>query len=61
MLCRRQTLACDAARSAPRFGLVPIGGHIIWLHAVLALGLAWVGVVAADPVARGVAASAAKH
>lgn len=38
------------------FGLVPIGGHIIWLHAILALGLAWVGVVAAEPAARGVAA-----
>jgi hypothetical protein len=25
------------------FGLVPIGGHDIWLHAVLALGLAWIG------------------
>lgn len=28
------------------FGLVPIGGHIIWLHALLALGLAWVGFAA---------------
>lgn len=25
------------------FGLVPIGGDDIWLHAVLAAGLAWVG------------------
>lgn len=25
------------------FGLVPIGGHDIWLHAVLALGLAYLG------------------
>jgi hypothetical protein len=25
------------------FGLVPIGGHVIWLHAVLALALAYVG------------------
>lgn len=25
------------------FGLVPIGGHDIWLHALLTLGLAWIG------------------
>lgn len=25
------------------FGLVPIGGDDIWLHAVLAAGLAWIG------------------
>lgn len=25
------------------FGLVPIGSHDIWLHALLALGLAWIG------------------
>lgn len=27
------------------FGLVPIGGHDIWLHAVLALGLGYFGFV----------------
>jgi hypothetical protein len=31
------------------FGLVPIGSHNIWLHAVLAIGLAWVGFLAGDP------------
>jgi hypothetical protein len=31
------------------FGLVPIGGHDIWLHAALALGLAWVGFFAGEP------------
>lgn len=25
------------------FGLVPIGSHDIWLHALLALGLGWIG------------------
>lgn len=25
------------------FGLVPIGSHDIWLHALLAAGLAWIG------------------
>jgi hypothetical protein len=34
------------------FGLVPIGGHDIWLHALLALGLAWVGFMAAEPARR---------
>lgn len=38
------------------FGLVPIGSHIIWLHAVLALGLAWVGFFAGEPAGRTVAA-----
>lgn len=28
------------------FGLVPIGSHDIWLHAVLALGLAYIGFAA---------------
>jgi hypothetical protein len=28
------------------FGLVPIGGHDIWLHAVLAAGLAYIGFAA---------------
>jgi hypothetical protein len=28
------------------FGLVPIGGNDIWLHAVLALGLAYIGFAA---------------
>jgi hypothetical protein len=31
------------------FGLVPIGSHDIWLHAVLALGLAYIGFGAAAP------------
>jgi hypothetical protein len=30
------------------FGLVPIGSHDIWLHAVLAAGLAAIGFVGAD-------------
>jgi hypothetical protein len=38
------------------FGLVPIGSHIIWLHALLALGLAWVGFFAGEPADRAVAA-----
>ena len=29
--------------SPSTFGLVPIGGNDIWLHAILALGLAWIG------------------
>lgn len=36
------------------FGLVPIGGHDIWLHALLAAGLAYIGFAAGDP-ARGTA------
>ena len=36
------------------FGLVPIGSHDIWLHAVLAAGLAYIGFAGRDPgVARG--------
>jgi hypothetical protein len=31
------------------FGLVPIGSHDIWLHAVLAAGLAWIGWGATAP------------
>jgi hypothetical protein len=38
------------------FGLVPIGGHVIWLHALLALGLAWVGFAAGAQTDRTVAA-----
>ena len=35
------------------FGLVPIGSHDIWLHAVLAAGLAYIGFAGRDPgVAR---------
>ena len=35
------------------FGLVPIGSHDIWLHAVLAAGLAYIGFTGRDPgVAR---------
>lgn len=30
------------------FGLVPIGGNDIWLHALLALGLAWIGFAGRD-------------
>lgn len=36
--------------SPTTFGLVPIGGHNIWLHAVLALGLAYVGFAGAEAV-----------
>jgi hypothetical protein len=32
------------------FGLVPIGNHDIWLHAVLAAGLAYIGFAARDTV-----------
>ena len=32
------------------FGLVPIGGHDIWLHVVLAAGLAYIGFAAGEPV-----------
>lgn len=31
------------------FGLVPIGSHDIWLHAVLAAGLAYIGFAGRDP------------
>lgn len=31
------------------FGLVPIGSHDIWLHAVLALGLAYIGFAGGAP------------
>jgi hypothetical protein len=34
------------------FGLVPIGGHDIWLHAVLGAALAYVGFTARDTAAR---------
>jgi hypothetical protein len=37
------------------FGLVPIGGHGIWLHAVLALGLAWIGFASGDTARRATA------
>lgn len=36
-------LVVIAFLSPTLFGLVPIGGHDIWLHALLALGLAWIG------------------
>jgi hypothetical protein len=32
------------------FGFVPIGGHNIWLHALLALGLAYIGFAGREPV-----------
>lgn len=40
------------------FGLVPLGGHDIWLHLVLAAGLAWIGFSgpASDPDVRATAA-----
>jgi hypothetical protein len=31
------------------FGLVPIGSHDVWLHAVLAAGLAYIGFAGRDP------------
>ena len=34
--------------SPTMFGLVPIGGNVIWLHALLALGLAWIGFAPRD-------------
>lgn len=34
------------------FGLVPIGSHDIWLHAVLAAGLAVIGFAAAETAER---------
>lgn len=38
--------------SPTTFGLIPIGGNDIWLHAVLAIGLAWLGFAAPDTTAR---------
>lgn len=37
------------------FGLVPIGSHGIWLHAVLTLGLGYFGFVHRETVVRAVA------
>jgi hypothetical protein len=34
--------------SPTTFGFIPIGDHDIWLHAVLALGLAYIGFAAKD-------------
>ena len=31
------------------FGVVPIGGHDIWLHLVLALGLGYIGFAGGEP------------
>jgi hypothetical protein len=39
-------LAALAFVSPSTFGLIPIGGHDIWLHAVLGLGLAYFGFAA---------------
>ena len=36
-------LVVIAFLSPTLFGLAPIGGNDIWLHAVFAAGLAWVG------------------
>ncbi|MHB1169476.1 MAG: DUF4383 domain-containing protein [Longimicrobiales bacterium] len=36
-------LVVIALISPTMFGLVPIGSHDIWLHAVLAIGLAYIG------------------
>jgi hypothetical protein len=44
-------LAALAFVSPSLFGLVPIGGHDIWLHAVLGVVLAGVGFSAREPVA----------
>jgi hypothetical protein len=45
-------LVVIAFLSPTLFGLAPIGGNDIWLHAVLALGLAYIGYAAGDtPVA----------
>ena len=34
------------------FGLVPIGGNDIWLHVLLAIGLAWIGFAGRDTTER---------
>jgi hypothetical protein len=36
------------------FGLVPLGGHDVWLHALLALGLLAVGLTAKPGATRAV-------
>ena len=41
-------LVVIAFLSPTLFGLVPIGGNVIWLHAILALGLAYIGFAAGD-------------
>ena len=41
--------------SPTMFGLVPIGGNDIWLHALLAIGLAVIGFSGTDTAARPVA------
>ncbi|HSK18295.1 MAG TPA: DUF4383 domain-containing protein [Longimicrobiales bacterium] len=41
-------LVVIAFLSPTLFGLAPIGGNDIWLHAVLALGLAYIGYAAGD-------------
>lgn len=38
--------------SPSTFGLVPIGGNDIWLHAILALGLAWIGFAVREAASR---------
>lgn len=41
-------LVVIAFLSPTLFGLAPIGGNDIWLHAALALGLAYIGYAASD-------------
>jgi hypothetical protein len=43
-------LAALAFVSPTTFGLIPIGGHDIWLHAVLGVGLLAIGFMARAPV-----------
>lgn len=54
-------LAIVGFLSPSGFGLVPLGGHDVWLHAVLAAGLAAIGFLGpdADPEAAGGSARAA--
>lgn len=46
-------LAALAFVDPTMFGLVPIGGNDIWLHVVLALGLAYIGFGTAETVRAG--------
>ena len=49
-------LACLGFIAPTTFGLIPIGGNDIWLHAVLGIGLLAMGLTAKDDAPRTVAA-----
>ena len=49
-------LACLGFIAPTTFGLIPIGGNDIWLHAVLGIGLLAMGLTARDDTPRTVAA-----